>query len=48
MRGTDLDDIANVENVQGIEVYTSPATLPLQFRAVNSSCGAVVVWTRDR
>ena len=46
MRGTDLDEIANAESLQALEVYTSPATLPIQFRESNSSCGAVIAWSR--
>jgi hypothetical protein len=36
------------EQVEAIELYTGPATLPAQFssRGSFSTCGAVVIWTR--
>ena len=46
MRGVDLDEIANAESIQAMEVYTSTATMPVQFRASNSSCGAIVAWSK--
>jgi hypothetical protein len=37
MRGTDLDEIAGADDLQALEVYTSPATLPIEFRASDST-----------
>ena len=34
--------------VDGIEIYTDPATVPAEFRGEGAQCGAVVIWTRNR
>jgi hypothetical protein len=36
------------EDVEAIEIYAGPATIPMQFRSRpdQHTCGAVVVWTR--
>jgi hypothetical protein len=36
------------EDVEGIEIYPGPATLPLQFapRPNSYTCGAIIIWTR--
>ena len=34
------------ENVEAIELYSSPATTPPQFNTRNATCGTVVVWSR--
>ena len=49
MRATDLelDDISPRE-VEALEVYAGPATLPPEYRTRTgtSSCGTIVIWTR--
>ncbi|HXT16495.1 MAG TPA: carboxypeptidase regulatory-like domain-containing protein [Gemmatimonadaceae bacterium] len=49
MRATDfeLDDVAPRE-VEAIEVYSGPATLPPEYRTRigTSSCGTIAIWTR--
>jgi hypothetical protein len=40
-------DLPSPPNIAGIEVYTSTATAPLQYRSTeNGFCGVVLVWTR--
>jgi len=34
------------DNVEAIELYSSPATTPPQFNTRNATCGTVVVWSR--
>jgi hypothetical protein len=34
------------ENVEAIELYSSPATTPPQFNTRSATCGTVVVWSR--
>lgn len=34
--------------VDGIEIYVDPAAVPAEFRADGATCGAVVIWTRNR
>lgn len=33
-------------DVEAIETYDSPATVPPRFRTVDAACGVIVVWTR--
>ncbi len=35
-----------VDNIEGIEIYSSSAQLPAEFSRYNARCGAVVFWTR--
>jgi hypothetical protein len=46
--GAELDEVINVHDLAGIEVYNSQAGLPPQYvDKVNHMCGAtVLVWTR--
>jgi hypothetical protein len=37
-----------VNEYGGIEYYPGGASLPLQFNATGSSCGTLLLWTRDR
>lgn len=47
--GAELDDVAQPNDVAGIEVYLSWAGLPPQYQdRENPGCGAILVWTRDR
>lgn len=41
-----LSEIISPEHIEAVEVYTSPAGLPLQFGGSNAMCGVVVIWTR--
>jgi hypothetical protein len=43
--GETIDDIVNPNELEGIEVYTNPATVPAEFGA-GSSCGVIALWTR--
>ena len=45
----DLDAISP-RSIEAMEIYAGPATVPSQFvsvRGVNSSCGVIVIWTRE-
>ncbi len=37
-----------VDDLMGIEVYTGLADTPVEFGVVGTTCGALVLWTRDR
>ena len=41
-----LDRIVRPSEIAGIEVYTSGATAPLQYKGLGSDCGVIVIWTR--
>jgi hypothetical protein len=45
-RGFSIDEF-KVVHLQAIEVYKGPAATPAQFNMTGSSCGTVVLWTRD-
>lgn len=45
-RRLDLD-LPSPDDVEGIEVYTGTAGVPVEFRALNARCGVIVMWTRD-
>ena len=43
-----LDLLPPPNNLAGIEMYTGPATTPLQFGGADRRCGVILVWTKDR
>ena len=45
---TDINDFVSSGEVAAIEVYMSPAEVPRQFNNLNSTCGAIVIWTGSR
>jgi len=42
-----LDLLPSPKNLAGIEVYSGPATIPPQFAGLNTTCGVILVWTKD-
>jgi hypothetical protein len=44
-QGWDMDNFVYIDDVSAIEVYTSLAQIPVEFRQ-RQNCGAVVVWTK--
>lgn len=44
-QGWDIDFAVSPIDIAAIEVYTSLAELPVEFRR-GGSCGAVVIWTK--
>jgi len=41
-----LDGMIDPLNVAGIEVYRSPAELPIQYSGTESRCGVIVIWSK--
>jgi len=41
-----LDRIVRPFQIAGLEIYTSGATTPLQYKGLGSDCGVIVIWTR--
>lgn len=41
-----LDDILNPFNIEAVEVYPSPAGVPVQYQGYVSPCGAIIAWSR--
>ncbi|HYJ81108.1 MAG TPA: TonB-dependent receptor [Longimicrobiaceae bacterium] len=45
--GMSLDDVVQPHDLEGIEVYSGPASLPANFARFRApSCGAVLFWTK--
>jgi hypothetical protein len=43
-----LDELPSPASLAGIEMYTGPATTPVEFGGADRSCGVILVWTKDR
>ena len=41
-------DLLNPTTIAGIEVYSGPATVPPNIAGANSSCGAILIWTKQK
>ena len=41
-----LDELLNPANIEAIEVYPSPAGVPVQYSGYMSPCGAIIAWSR--
>lgn len=42
-----LDEIIPADEVEALELYDGPASVPSQFSSMGGACGVVVVWTRS-
>ena len=40
-----LDQLVHPDDIAGIEVYNSAASMPVQYN-LHAACGAIVIWTR--
>ncbi|MBI3792017.1 MAG: TonB-dependent receptor [Gemmatimonadetes bacterium] len=45
--GEALDRMVTPPSIEGIEVYPSAATLPIEFRQGDAACGVVFIWTQS-
>jgi hypothetical protein len=41
-----IDDIPP-QDIEAIEVYRGPSEIPAKFRAIDTGCGLIVIWTRE-
>ncbi len=41
-----LDDYLNPFNIEAVELYRSPAGIPVQYSGYLSPCGAILAWSR--
>jgi hypothetical protein len=41
-----LDELLNPFNIEAIELYRSPAGVPVQYSGYLSPCGAIIAWSR--
>jgi len=44
--GDPVDRLLNPFNLDGVEVYSSPSGMPVQFKGYMSPCGAIIAWSR--
>lgn len=43
-----IDDLIRADHLEGIEVYSTPGSVPVEYqRVAGDACGAVLFWTRD-
>ena len=45
--GLSLETVVSIEDMEAVEVYTGPASTPLQWSGTQNGCGAIVVWTKS-
>jgi len=45
-QATDLNDLPPPYELAGIEIYSGPATIPLQYKRSDAGCGVILFWTR--
>lgn len=45
MRGIALDDLVHANDIEALEVYKGPSTVPPQWRSA-AVCGVIAVWTK--
>ncbi len=43
---TNLANLPPPKDLAGIEIYSGPATIPLQYKYGTSSCGVILFWTK--
>jgi Carboxypeptidase regulatory-like domain/TonB-dependent Receptor Plug Domain len=41
-----VDELLNPFNIEAVEIYTSPAGVPVQYIGYLSPCGAIIAWSR--
>jgi len=41
-------EIQRIERLAGVEIYSGPAETPIEFDGSGNSCGALVLWTKER
>lgn len=45
--GFPMELLPSPRDVAGVEIYSGPATVPMQFGGQDKRCGMVLVWTKD-
>ncbi len=45
--GLNLEEVVDINDMEAVEVYTGPASTPLQWSGTQNGCGAIVVWTKS-
>jgi carboxypeptidase family protein/TonB-dependent receptor-like protein len=47
LRGESIDNLISPWELEGVEVYPHITGAPVEFQRVGSSCGSIVLWTRE-
>ncbi|MGH7616281.1 MAG: hypothetical protein ACREPM_03560, partial [Gemmatimonadaceae bacterium] len=42
-----LSQLPRPSEIAAIELYSGPATVPLQYKSAKASCGVILIWTKD-
>ena len=42
----DIDSFLMVSDIEAIEAYSGPASMPVEFNATGAKCGAIIIWRR--
>jgi hypothetical protein len=48
LTGETIDEIVDPMSLEGIEVYAHASEVPVEFQTPGATCGAILLWTRDR
>ncbi len=43
-----IDNIVHVTSIEALEVYRGPSQTPANFAGIETGCGVVVIWTKER
>lgn len=43
---TNLASLPPPKDIAGVEIYSGPATIPLQYKLGSASCGVILIWTK--
>jgi hypothetical protein len=46
--GAEVDEVATMADISGVEVYSSIAGMPPQYVDRDNPCGGILVWSRTR
>lgn len=42
----DLNGVPAPRDIAGVEIYSAPATIPLQYKRNGAKCGVILAWTK--
>jgi Carboxypeptidase regulatory-like domain len=45
--GGDLTNVPTPGEIHGVEIYSGPATIPLQYKRSGTRCGVILIWTKS-
>ena len=42
-----LSNVPTPSEIAGVEIYSGPTTIPLQYKRASSGCGIILIWTKS-